>query len=222
MRYLVVLLLTVLCTTSCAFASEPDGLYIMARRQLRGPLEISSYYFKNGRVACNPISNLATFNFTPAEVRDPKWLGTYSVSGNQMTINWTNSSTRTAELKPKDHGAFEWYTGLFVVAKPFPSGTKLNGSYQGGVSGYGIANSRTVTFSPNGTYKIDSIANVQSYENGTKGDMITSGSGAESGTYQISGTNMTLSGGGKSRQVVAFPFDDRIFFDGVLMKPLKQ
>lgn len=230
MRALLLLLLFCSLTIASAYAAQPDGLYLMTRMNMGSSLEISGWYFKNGQVSNRPTGNLAAFDFKAAAAKNPDLTGTYSISGKKMTIKWANGKQSTGDYEPGDHNCFYWDMGSFCPAEPFAKGAKLEGVFEGGTSaGYGrVANAHEITFSANGQYKMESAASVKSeVSNGTQ--LAGGATGTESGTYQLSGTTMTLSGGGKTRQVVAFPYDDgskgpqpnRVFFDAIMLKRIK-
>lgn len=213
-----------------ALAAGPDGLYLMTRMIPGSSLEISGWYFKNGRVSNRPTGNLANFDFNAAAKANPDLTGTYTISGKKLIIQWSNGKKAEAEYEPSDHNCFYWDMGSFCPVDPFPANTKLNGTFEGGASaGYGaVANAHTLTLSSNGTYKLSSASSLHSDAKG--GSQLYGGaSGDESGTYTISGTIMTLTGGGKTRQILTFPYDDgssgpsprRIMFDHILMKHTK-
>jgi hypothetical protein len=193
-------------------------------------LEISGWYFKNGQVSNRPTGNIAAFDFKNASAKNPDKTGTYSISGKKMTIKWANGKQSTGDYEPGDHNCFYWDMGSFCPAEPFAKGAKLDGVFEGGASvGYGsVANVTQITFTSAGQYKLESVGTVKSeISNGTQ--LSGGATGGESGTYQLSGTNLTLNGGGKSRQVLAFPYDDgtkgpqphRVFFDSIMLKRLK-
>jgi hypothetical protein len=217
-----------LITTSQAFAAEPNGLYLMTRYIMGSSLEIGGWYFKNGSVSKRPVGNITQFDIKAAAAKDPNNNGTYSISGNKMTILWANGQKTTSDLEP-DKTCFMWDMGSFCPAEQFPKGTRLEGVFDGGASaGYGrVANATTLTLSKDGHYKLEQAGSVHSEV--SQGTQLYGGSsGGESGTYDISGTTLTLNGG-KSRTVLTFPYDDgtagpsprRMMFDSILLKRIK-
>jgi hypothetical protein len=222
--------ITSFLSVSPALAANPDGLYLMVRVWMGSSPEISGWYFKNGRVSNRPLGNIANFDFNAAAKADPDKTGTYTISGKKMIFNWANGKKQEGDYEPGDHGGFFWDMGNFTPVQPFPAGTKLSGVFEGGASaGYGsVSNAHTITFSPDGTYKMSSASSLKS--DGRNGNQLYGGaSGEESGTYSINGTTMTMTGGGKTRQVLTFPYDDgskgpaprRIMFDAIMMKHTK-
>lgn len=209
-----------------AFAATPDGLYLMTRfNSFSNSLEIKGWYFKNGQATYQPYGNLANYDFKAAAAKCPHAVGSYSISGNSMTINWANGKKSTGKYETKDNGCFNFDLGIFCPAKPFTSST-IDGTFTGGASvgGGAVANGTTITFSPNGTYKLNTAGSVST--TGREVGAFAGSVGSESGTYKLSGTTLTLNGGGRTRQIVSFPYDDgtkgpqprNIFYDGVILK----
>ena len=223
-------LVTSYLSVSPALAADPDGLYLMVRVLMGSSPEISGWYFKNGKVSNRPLGNVANFDFGAAAKANPDKTGTYTMAGKKIIMNWANGKKSEGDYEPGDHGCFYWDMGSFCPVKPFPAGTKLSGQFEGGASaGYGaVSNATTIVFSPDGTYKSSSAASLKSESsNGTQ--LAGGATGSESGTYSINGTTMTMTGGGKTRQVLTFPYDDgtsgpaprRIMFDAIMMKHTK-
>lgn len=227
---LVLLMASSYLSVSPALAANPDGLYLMVRVLMGSSPEISGWYFKNGKLSNRPLGNVANFDFNAAAKANPDKTGTYTISGTKMTINWSNGKKSEGDYEAGDHGCFYWDMGSFCPVTPFPAGTKLSGQFEGGASaGYGaVSNAHTINFNSDGTYKMSSAASLKSES--SNGTQLSGGAtGDESGTYSISGTTMTLTGGGKTRQVLTFPYDDgtkgpaprRIMFDAIMMKHTK-
>jgi hypothetical protein len=211
-----------------SWAANPQGLYMMTRMIMGSSLELAGWYFKDGQVAMNPRGDVARFDFKAAAVESPATTGTFKISGKSMTITWANGKTAKGDYEPGDHGCFYWDLGSFCPVEPFAKNQKIDGTFSGGASaGYGrVANATTLTLTGAGQYRLEQAGSVKSEVSG--GTQLQAGSsGGESGTYDLSGTALTLkSAGGKSRQVLAFPYDDgtkgpqprRIFFDGAMLK----
>lgn len=217
-------------TLSPALAANPDGLYLMVRVLMGSSPEISGWYFKNGKLSNRPMGNVANFDFNAAARANPDKTGTYTISGKKMIINWSNGKKSEGDYEPGDHNCFYWDMGSFCPVQPFPPGTKLSGTFEGGASaGYGaVSNAHTLILNADGTYKMSSASSLKS--DSSNGSQLYGGaSGEESGTYSINGTTMTMTGGGKTRQVLTFPYDDgtkgpqprRIMFDAIMMKHTK-
>lgn len=224
-----------LCALACfsvleASAAQPDGLYMMTRMNMGTSLELKGWYFKNGQVTSRPGGNLASFDFRQAAAKDPNQTGTFAISGNKMTITWANGKQSTGTYEPSDHNCFYWDMGSFCPVQPFGNNVKLDGTFEGGASaGYGrVANVTQLTLTSGGTYKLDGVGSITS-EVSANSQLYAGSSGSETGTYEINGTTLLLKGGGKTRQVLTFPYDDgsrgpqprRLFFDAILMKRIK-
>lgn len=229
MRLILSLLVANLLTLfSAAYAAEPNGLYLMTRYIMGSSLEVAGWYFKNGHVSNHPVGNIQQFDFGKAAAEAPNNTGTYTISGNKLTIKWANGKQETADMEP-DASGFCWQMGIFCPVKPFPANQKLEGKYTGGASaGYGKAvNATTITFSGNGQYSLGQVGSVHS--DTSNGTQLRAGSvGEESGTYQLSGTTLTLKGSGKTRQILTFPYDDgttgpsgHLFFDSCMLKKIQ-
>lgn len=231
MRLILLLSAFILFSSNCAALANPDGLYLMTRFIMGSSLEIQGWYFKNGKVSGRPTGNTAQFDFNAAAKANPDMTGTYSISGKKMTIKWANGKSSEGDYEPGDHGCFFWDMGNFCPATPFPANTKLSGTFEGGASaGYGsVSNAHTFNFTPDGKYTSSSAASLKSDPKASGDQLYAGASGSESGTYSISGTVMTMTGGGKTRQVLTFPYDDgskgptprRIMFDHIMLKHTK-
>lgn len=228
----VVLFCVIACfSTLGAQAAQPDGLYLMTRMIMGSSLELKGWYFKNGQVTSRPVGNIASFDFKAAGAKNPGETGTYLISGKQMTITWANGKQSKGDYEPGDHNCFYWDMGSFCPAAPFGKGVKLDGTFEGGASaGYGnVANVTQLTLSGSGSYKLDGVGSIKS-EVSSNSQLYAGASGSETGTYDINGTTLLLkSSGGKTREVLTFPYDDgskgaaprRLFFDAIMMKRIK-
>ena len=225
---LTAMLTVILIAPPESLAAGPQGLYMMTRMVMGSSLELAGWYFKNGQVAENPRGDVARFDFKAAAAEAPGTTGTFVLSGKTMTMSWANGKKATADYEPGDHGCFYWDMGSFCPVEPFGKNQKIDGVFSGGASaGSGrVANATTLTLSGSGQYRLEQVGSVRSGASG--GTQLQAGSsGGESGTYELSGTGLVLkSASGKSRQVLAFPYDDgtkgpqprRIFFDGAMLK----
>jgi hypothetical protein len=230
MAVLGVIASAILVAPRPALAAGPQGLYMMTRMVMGSSLEIAGWYFKNGQVAENPRGDIARFDFKAAAAESPAVTGTFAISGKTMTMSWANGKKSTGDYEPGDHGCFYWDMGSFCPAEPFGKNQKLDGVFSGGASaGYGrVANATTLSLTSGGQYRLEQAGSVKSAPSG--GTQLQAGSsGGETGTYELSGTVLTLKpSGGKPRQILAFPYDDgtkgpqprRIFFDGAMLKRL--
>ena len=211
-----------------SWAADPQGLYLMTRMVMGSSLELAGWYFKSGQVAENPRGDITRFDFKAAAATAPATTGAFAVSGKQMTMNWANGKKTTADYEPGDHGCFYWDMGSFCPVEPFKKNQKIDGVFAGGASaGSGrVANATTLSLTSGGEYRLEQAGSVKSSQ--SAGTQLQAGSsGGERGTYELSGTVLTLKpAGGAPRQILTFPYDDgtkgpaprRIFFDGAMLK----
>lgn len=217
----------VLATTE-ARAADPQGLYMMTRMIMGSSLELAGWLFRDGQVARDPRGDVAHFDFKAAAAAAPAATGTFALAGRKLTMRWANGKTETGDYEPGDHGCFYWDMGSFCPVEPFGRNQKLDGVFSGGASaGSGrVANVTTLTLTSSGRYTLEQVGSVRSAP--SAGTRLQGGaSGGESGTYELSGTALTLRpAGGAPRQALAFPYDDgtkgpqprRLFFDGAMLK----
>jgi hypothetical protein len=190
---------------------EPDGLYLMTRSAFGG-LSTEAYRFDDGAVVRNPIA--------PDQQR-PEDVGTYAIDGNEMTMTFAGKPG-ASEIEPGEGGCFFWDMGNFCPVGAFDDDT-LDGTFTGGASVGGgvVASAVTVTFAPDGSYRLSSLGSVST------ADASAGSSASERGRYEIDGNLLTLSPeGGAPRSLTTFPYDDgsegaqprRIFFGGGMLK----
>ena len=228
MCFVTVCLTAILIAPLESWAADPQGLYMMTRMVMGSSLELAGWYFKSGQVAENPRGDISRFDFKAAAAAAPSRTGTYAISGKKMTMSWANGKQSTGDYEPGDHGCFYWDMGSFCPVEPFGKNQKLDGVFSGGASaGSGrVANATTLTLTGAGQYRLEQVGSVRSAP--SAGTQLQAGSsGGESGTYELSGTVLTLKpAGGPPRQVLTFPYDDgskgpqprRVFFDGAMLK----
>ena len=199
-----------------ASAGQPDGLYLMTRYAFGG-LSTEAYRFDDGTIVRNPIA--------PAEQREQD-VGTYTVDGDSMTVTMGGGKPATSKVEPGDSGCFFWDAGNFCPVEGFDVET-LDGRFTGGASvgGGAVSSAMTITFEPDGTYKLSSIGGISTAE------ASAGSSHEESGTYSIDDTVLTLTpNGGTPRTLTTFPYDDgtegvkprRMFFGGGMLKRIEK
>ncbi|KAA9339569.1 hypothetical protein F0P96_02855 [Hymenobacter busanensis] len=205
--------------------NKPVGLFFMTRYWIAtGSLEKRVWYFApDGRVYWDPTG------FSAAELAAHRGTkGTYQVSGNQMTIKWSDGTTTKGEVEAQAR-SFGWDMGLFSAVKPFTSANQLVGSYEGGESvssGSGsIITSNTIRLNADGTFSRDGVASVKSVSSEST---VSGGSQSKNaGRWQWQGYYLTLTDGtGKTTRGITFPFDDektkvfpdRLYFNGTMFK----
>jgi hypothetical protein len=225
----IVLFTLVLLLAGCAGASTPDGLYLMTRFWPSSGLEIKSYRFEGDHVVVNPVAAGKHVDLDAERAVNPKNVGTFKRDGADLVLTFDGKDQR-AKFKATDHGCFDWNAGTFCPVTPFPSGTKLDGTFEGGASvgGGALISALEITFKPDGTYTTSSAV---SYSSTSATSNVSGGStGGERGTYAIDGTSLTLTPeSGKPRTVSTFPYDDdtkgpqprRLFFGGGMLKRIR-
>ncbi|HET7845214.1 MAG TPA: hypothetical protein VFL14_13750 [Xanthomonadales bacterium] len=217
--------LAIVASGGCG-GGDPDGLYIMTRMGF-GSLNVEAYRFGDGNVVRNPLVPGASLDVDEERKAHPNDVGTYEIDGDEMTMTFGSSQSKS-EME-RDGECFTWDMGIFCPVKPFDDDT-IAGTFSGGVSAHGLGggfamNSRTITFSDDGTYTMESAA---SFTSNTDSSTASGGStGGEKGEYEIDGQVITFEPeGGEARTVTAFPFDDgtdgpqprRIYLGGTMLK----
>lgn len=209
---------------------RPVGMYFMTRYWIAtGSLEKSVWYFSPDGEA---YENLLT-GFSAEDLANHKGRhGKLSVSGDSMTITWSDGKEATSKLERDHDGSgdgFAWDTGLFAPVKAFDDPSELAGKWEGGESlvhgGDFIAASHSLDIHPDGTYSGESVASVKGT---TEHSEIGGGSSSSAeGKWQLDGWSLILTHpDGTTTRGIAFPFDDeatpvkpdRFFFNGTMYK----
>lgn len=194
--------ITAFTLSACSKAGDlPSGIYLQSKfdgASLRNTL----YVFKDGQVAYQPSGDLENLDFDKLKAANPKNVGTYSKSGDTLTIQWGGDITHTGTLKPDSDNGFQFRSDAYAPVKPLPGGTQLKGEYYGGASVAGAYASVTYTFDGNGGYKTDAAGVAVTT---TAASAVTAGSSSsDSGTYQISGSRIKLTGNAGAREISLF------------------
>jgi hypothetical protein len=217
--------LAALATSGCAGGSDIDGMYMMTRMAF-GSLSIEAYRFEDGNVVRDPLVPGDSLDVEAERKLHANDVGTYSVDGDEMTMTF-GSSTSKSEVE-RDGDCFMWDMGTFCRVEPFDDDA-IEGTYSGGASARGSSgiamNSRTIVFAGDGTYTMESASSVSSLGEGS--NVAAGSSGGEKGEYEVDGTIITFRPeGGEERVLTAFPYDDgsegekprRIFLGGTMLK----
>lgn len=202
MKHLFFALLTAFALSACSKAGDlPSGIYLQSKfdgTSLRNTL----YVFKDGQVAYQPSGDLENLDFGKLKAENPKNVGTYTKSGDTLTIQWGGDITHTGTLKPDNNDGFQFRSDAYAAVKPLPGGTQLKGEYYGGASVAGAYASVTYTFDGNGGYKTDAGGVAVTTTNASA---VTAGSSSsDSGTYQISGSRIKFNGSTGARDISLF------------------
>ncbi|WP_151087823.1 hypothetical protein [Hymenobacter baengnokdamensis] len=210
---------------------KPLGLFFMTRYWIGShSLEKAAYYFTPaGQAYQNPTGfGAADLAALPAGLR-----GSYTVTGNTLTIRWADGHTSTSALQDVHSNAFNWDTGIFLGVQPFANTQQLTGTFEGGnsisTSSGSAAVSSDLTFRADGTYSGGSASSFSGKDTGGNTTYDAGASGAGAGRWSLNGWVLTLTNAqGQTRRGVAFPFemDDktgrvvRFYFDNVAYKRL--
>ena len=195
-------LIAVLLLSGCSKAGElPSGIYLQSKFD-GNSLRNTIYVFKEGQVAYNPSGDLENLDFAKLKAENPSNIGSYTKSGDTLTIQWGDGTTHTGALKPDSNNGFQFRSDAYSAVKPLPGGTQLTGEYYGGASVPGAYASVTYTFDGNGGYKTDAAGVAVTTTNASA---VTAGSSSsDSGTYQISGSRIKLNGSAGAREISLF------------------
>ncbi len=201
---------------SPAVAQPADGLYLMTRSWI-GSLEMDVYYFRGGGVARAPTGTGPDFTQSPAAAK-----GTYRMQGRQMAIRWSDGRTEEAEFEPSDR-CFRWDARLFCPVKPFAKGARIGGEFAVSSGGGGVAQSLTISLTPDGSYRLRGFLGISPPAPGRS----STGVSTHQGTYELSGTALTLRPeGGQPMTAIAFPYTVRpgvpepeyLYFNGGMLR----
>lgn len=199
MKDLLLALMAALTLSACSKAGDlPSGIYLQTKfdgTSLRNTI----YVFKDGQVAYNPSGDLEQVDFAKLKAENPKNIGTYTKSGDSLTIQWGGDITQTGTLKPDSNNGFQFRSDAYSAVKPLPGGTHLQGEYYGGASVAGAYASVTYTFDGNGGYKTDAAGVAVTTTNASAATAGSSSS--DTGTYQISGSRIKFTGSAGAREI---------------------
>jgi hypothetical protein len=228
LRHLFVSAFLVATMTLPALAqSSPQGLYLMTRFW-SGSLEIDAYHFTSDAAVRAPEYDIETFGLDFARQVTPQNVGDLEISGSVLIITWPDGTVDEAEIEPGSDDCFYWNGGLYCPVDPY-TGTTLSGTYEGGATASGgggyVGSSRTIQFSPDGTYTMSAVGSLSSTGDGVGADAWSAG--GETGTYQMAANGISFyPEGGQPWSVSSFPYHDedgggefpnRIYFGGLML-----
>jgi hypothetical protein len=169
------------------------GLYSMTRYWSdTGSLEKSVWYFSpDGMAFENPAGGFSKDELAKAE-RSAKVSG----GGGTLTLTWADGKASQGSYKPKPaENSFFWNGGSFTAIPGFKDPLAAAGTWQGGPSNV----SRTLELAGDGNFTL------------------TGAAGGITGTWNAEGYALTLTASdGSTKRAVAFPFDGKFYFDGIL------
>lgn len=178
---------------SAQAASTPEGAYLRSEFT-GGSLRNDIYVFQGGQVAYPAVGDLEKYDFAAHKKRAPTYVGSYSVSGDQMKIQWPDGSKWEGKIKADKAGGFDYRSAGYAPIKPLPRGAVLEGKFRGGASVAGASVSFDYEFRADGTYSSSSAGSVVG-----KSSRSTATAGRASSTqgrYSISGNTLTLTPSG--------------------------
>lgn len=222
----VAALLFWLSASSSAWASGPDGLYLMTRF-MGGMLEMKAWYFEADTFALEPRAASKPFDFDEAERLAPGSTGRLERKGGRWTFHWKNGPSRPGrhESGSGPGGCFYWDAGLFCPVQAFRPGQVLDGAYTGSLGSARVGSSRTYVFTPDGRYRMSSSASVVS--TGPTVSMYGGATNRQEGRYRLQGHLIVLSPDqGPEVTFSAFPFEPtadaskpgRVYVGGFMLK----
>lgn len=210
---------------------KPVGLFYMQKYWIATrSLEKSCWYFTaDGHVYLNPSKGFSAKELQASSSDH----GTFSISGNQMSVTWSDGKQTTSEMERTESG-FYWETGSYLGVGPFQD-TSIEGTYAGGSSMSFAGNStmiaKSLQLQRDGTFLFSGMTSMRT-DTEAKTDPRESefyaGGGSETqGTWQLDGFFLVLQNQkGETVQHVVFPFDDaetavypdRLFLGGIMYK----
>lgn len=195
------LLLAFLATiiSSCSKAADlPSGIYLKTVFS-GGTLNNTIYVFKDGQVTTNPSGDLEKIDFAEIKAKQSGNVGTYTRTGDALTIQWSDGTNHSGTIKPDKTDGFDYRSDPYAAVKPLPAGMKLKGTYIGGASVAGAYASVKYTFDGMGGYTTDAAGVVVTT---TSASAVTAGSStSDTGTYNINGTRIQFKGSAGTREI---------------------
>ena len=197
-------------------AATLNGLYF-GLDNMRGFAEVYWWFLADGRVLRNTVpSAVTTAAFDAACQKNSGFCGSYTLSGDKLTVKNKNGQTENWTYKTLNGGIQLNYLILTPVEK-YPAGARLNGTFS---RAFSAKTSNTVvtaptfyTFKPDGTYKFTGITGVDSGNGGSSQQT------QYAGAYTVRDYTLTLSGGGKNEQHTIFPAPGgNLNIDGMVYK----
>jgi hypothetical protein len=209
---------------------RPVGLYFMSRYWIAtGSLEKKVWYFAPDGTAYEGLSTgFSDEDLAKHEGRK----GTLSVSGDEMTIAWSDGKSTTSEVeRDKDGDGFAWDTGLFAPVEAFEDAKAVAGKWEGGesvsFSGSYAAVGKTLEIREDGTYSFSAASSFSGSSD--QSSYSVGGQSENAGKWTLDGYSLILTkNDGTVTRGITFPFDDektpvypdRFFFAGTMYKRL--
>ena len=109
-----------------------NGLYLRTHFSSSTSLWIEMLYISGDRICWSAVGGVDPFDFAAAEKKEPKNVGHFKITGNQMEVVWggdRGTAKWPLELQGGKVTAID--SGGIVKATPYPKGTKLDISFDG-------------------------------------------------------------------------------------------
>lgn len=183
------------------------------------------WFLADGRIMSGlPTTGIQPQDFENACQPAPAICGTYTLSGDKLTIKYRNGTSQVWPIQvQKNADIFLGQIPMTVVGK-YPAGTRLNGTWDrpfsskfatSGSSVATVTSPTFLTFKPDGTYGEKSMTNLSTLSKG--GSVNDSQTSQTTGTYTIRDNTLMLAKNGKSERHFIFPaVGDRLSIDGQL------
>jgi hypothetical protein len=213
-----------------------DGLY--CNFQARFPI---AYFFSpEGYLSTSPVGGLEAYDFQAAAKNNPGQVGTYIIQKDTMAFRFGNKEPFAQKISfAKD--SFEFGMDTFTLVAAFPAGAKLQGTFEGAMSGGnvsvggGVARiDRTYIFQKDGTFSLESSgsagagAGLPILGPATDGPPVGLATKKSKGTYSLSGNTLKLTtADGKAMRMTIFAGENAnreplLYIDGLFCKKIKD
>jgi hypothetical protein len=188
------------------------------------------WFLPDGRIMTKlPTTGVTPQDFASACQPAPQFCGTYTLSGDKLTVTLNNGTPRVWPVQVQKDGLMLSMIPMTVVGK-YPAGTRLNGTWNkpfsstfatSGTSVASVTSPTLLTFKPDGTYGQSTMTGLST----------SSAKGADANnmqTFQVAGTYtiqdnvlMMVKDGKSERHFIAPAVGDRLAIDGQLYSKQK-
>jgi len=185
------------------------------------------WFLADGRIMSGlPTTGISPQDFEGACQPAPSICGTYTLSGDKLTIKYRNGTSQVWPIQvQKNADIFLDQTPMTVVGK-YPAGTRLNGTWDrpfsskfatSGSSVATVTSPTFLTFKPDGTYGEKNMTSLSTLSVPKGASVTDSQTFQATGTYTIRDNVLTLVKNGKSERHFIFPaVGGRLSIDGQL------
>jgi len=193
---------------------------------MRGFAPVYWWFLADGRILRGlPTTGLAPEDFENACKGGSPNCGTYSLSGDKLTIKYRNGQPENWTFKTLNGGIQMNYIILTPVQK-YPAGTHLNGNWNrpftARVGSATITSPTFLSFKSDGTFSEKNITGLETRSTVPGASVNTSSSGQSAGTYTIKDNVLMLVRTGKSERHMIFPLaGDNLNIDGSVYSKAK-